>query len=287
MNKDLPDLRLHLSDLKQSYIELESELSVARQVNIKLKEHISSLECQCQSNSQYSRRECLEISGIPDKSDQKDLEDSALNVFRKLDVEIDFSNIEDCHWLLSAGPNHVIIRFSKRKDANRIRRCKKNLKGMDLTSLGIPSPVFINDSLCQYYKMIQRKYKKLLTNKLIDSFWVSHGSIRLRVEDKHRPCTITHISDMEDLFPGNDLLRDEKYIICNYLVFSYVFSLPHNLFLHLTLEQHYMYSQMVAHNQLYFFQDSSCQQCPGLIISELRISLSTSRNAYPKLNYFD
>ena len=223
MNTDLSGLRQDLSDLTQNYIKLELELSVARQVNSKLKEHIVSLESQCWSNSQYSRRECLEISGIPDKTDQKDLEDTALNIFRKLDVEIDSSNIEYCHWLPSKGPKRAIIKFSKRKDANRIRHCKKNLKGMDLTSLGISSPVFINDSLCQYYKMLWRKCKRLLTNKLIDSFWVSNGSIRLRVENEDRWCVITHISDLEDLLPGNDILRDEEWIICSHFVFSYIF----------------------------------------------------------------
>ena len=79
---------------------------------------------------------------------------------------------------------------------------------MDLTSLGISSPIFINDSLCQ--PMLWRTCKKLLTNKFIDSFWVSNGSIRLRVENKDRPCVITHISDLEVLFPGNDILRDEE-----------------------------------------------------------------------------
>ena len=126
-----------------------------------------------------------------------------MNIFRKLDVEIDSSNIEDCHWLPGKGPKRVIIKFKKYKR-------DKYLKGMDLTSLGISSPVFINDSLCQYYKMLWRKCKKLWTNKFIDSFWVSNGSIRLRVEGKDRPCVITNISDFEDLFPGNDILRDEE-----------------------------------------------------------------------------
>ena len=154
MNTDLSRLRQDLSYLKQNYIKLEPERSVARQVNNKLKEHIVSLERQCWSNSQYSRRECLEITGIPDKTDQKDLENTALNIFRKLDVEIDSSNIEDCHWLPSKGPKRAIIKFSKGKDANRIRNCKKNFKGMDLTSLGISSEVFTDDSLGQYYKML-------------------------------------------------------------------------------------------------------------------------------------
>ena len=59
INTDLSGLRQDLSDLKENYIKLESEFSVARQVNNRLQEHIVSLKPQCWSNSHYSRRECL------------------------------------------------------------------------------------------------------------------------------------------------------------------------------------------------------------------------------------
>ena len=76
-------------------------------------EYIAGTARQCWSNSQYSRRECLEITGITDKTDQKDLENTALNIFRKLNVETDSLNIEECHWLPSKGPKRAIIKFSK------------------------------------------------------------------------------------------------------------------------------------------------------------------------------
>ena len=79
MNTDMSGFRQDLWDLKENYIKLESELSVARQVNNKLKKHIVSLERQWWSNSQYSRVECLDITGIPDKTDQQNLENTALN----------------------------------------------------------------------------------------------------------------------------------------------------------------------------------------------------------------
>ena len=108
INTDLLGLRQDLSDLKENYIKLDSEFSVARQVNNKLKEHIVSLERQCWSNSQYSRRECLEITGIPVKTNQKDLENTALDIFRKLDVEIDFSNIEELSLVTEQGAQTYI-----------------------------------------------------------------------------------------------------------------------------------------------------------------------------------
>ena len=67
--------------------------------------------------------------------------------------------------------------------------------------------------------------QKLLTHKFIDSIWVSNRSNRLREDDKDRPCVITHISDLENLFLDNDLLKDEEYIICSHLVVSFIFPL--------------------------------------------------------------
>ena len=46
-------------------------------------------------------------------------------------------------------------------------------------------------------------------NKLIHSFWVTNGSIRLRTVENGRTNEITHLSDLEELFPGNELLSDK------------------------------------------------------------------------------
>ena len=187
---------------------MQSELCVFRQVSSKLREQFVSLERQCWSNCQCSTRECLELSGLPESIENSELKDTVLQLFKKLAVEID-SNIEDCHWLPSKGPKRVIVEFSKRKGANRVWKVKKNLKGIDLSSTGIKSPVYINESLCKYYKMLWRKCKKLCVNKLIHSFWVSNGSIRLKLSDNERSYMITHINDLEEVFPGNEFIRDE------------------------------------------------------------------------------
>ena len=57
--------------------------------------------------------------------------------------------------------------------------------------------------------MLWRKWKSLRTNKLIHSFWVTNGSIRLRTVENVRTNVITHLSNIEELFPGNELLLDK------------------------------------------------------------------------------
>ena len=150
------------------------------------------------------------MTGIPETNDNDTLESTVLKIFEKLEVNVGPSNVEDCHWIsCKIGPKRVMVKVSKREDAFKIRTSKRKLKGMDLTSIGINNPVYINDSLCTYYKMLWRKCKSLRMNKLIHSFWVTNGSIRLRTVENGRTNVITHLSDLEDLFPGNELLSDK------------------------------------------------------------------------------
>ena len=84
-----------------------------------------------------------------------------MNILEKNDVEVHPDLTEDCQWIKSnAGPKEVFIKTSPRKDADKIRRTKEKLKGLDLPSICISSAVFIYDSLCQYYKYLCAKCKK-------------------------------------------------------------------------------------------------------------------------------
>ena len=139
-----------------------------------------------------------------------DLEETTIKIFDKLDVAIDPSNIEDCHWLKSNGPKKVIIKFARRKDANLIWKNKNKLKGMNLCSIGINNPLFINDSICLYYRMLWQKCKILWSNKYIHAFWVSNGTLRLNLAASGRVHVITHSQDLDELFPENELPWDKQ-----------------------------------------------------------------------------
>ena len=123
---------------------------------------------------------------------------------------VDRSNVEDCQCIKSSkGPKMVIVKLSRRKDANKIRLLKKGLKGMNLSSLGINLTVYINDSFCTYYKMLWGKCSKLLLNKYIYSFWVTNGTIKLKPVENGRFYAITDRNDLVELFPDNKILADQ------------------------------------------------------------------------------
>ena len=178
----LNNINQELSELSKNYSRLESELAISKTVTSIQKQQIIALEKQCWCNEHYSRRECLEISGIPSNTRDDKLEETVLEVFQKIDVTIEPENVEACHWLKSdRGGKKAIIKFSKRKDADKVRQAKKKLKTTNLSAMGISQPVFVNDSLCKYYKFLWSKCKKLLNGRFMQRFWISNGTLRLKL----------------------------------------------------------------------------------------------------------
>ena len=72
---------------------------VSKSVDSNLCKKITTLERQFWASNQYSRRECLDFSGIPENIENKDLENLTLKFFEKIDISVDPVNIEDCHWV--------------------------------------------------------------------------------------------------------------------------------------------------------------------------------------------
>ena len=124
---NIDDIKTDLSGWRKYYKKLESDVIIIKQVNTRLCDKMKLLERQCWANKQYSRRECLEISGVPESVTDNDLEGKVLKLLEKIDVEVHPDHIEACHWIKpNAGPKKVITKMPRRKDANKIRRARKN-----------------------------------------------------------------------------------------------------------------------------------------------------------------
>ena len=70
--------------LKENYKKLESEISVSKTVSSLFTEQMNHVERQCCTNAQYSRRECLEVVGIPSSVNINDLEGEVCTFFNKI-----------------------------------------------------------------------------------------------------------------------------------------------------------------------------------------------------------
>ena len=87
---------------------------------------------------QYTRRNNLEISGIPHLFDNK-LEDKVIELCNSLDVPVQKSDIEACHRMFrnegNNRPKKTIVRFTNRRIAEKLKEKRKETTNI-VESLG-------------------------------------------------------------------------------------------------------------------------------------------------------
>ena len=115
-------------------------------------------------------------------------------------------NVEACH-RIGKNNDRVIIKFSKRKECLQVLSVKKDLKNLDMVDIGLPEncKVFVNQSLCPYYKLLWSKSKKLHSMGKIHNFFISNGTIKIKRSEGRSSLAVTHDSDFEKYFPGINL----------------------------------------------------------------------------------
>ena len=129
---------VNLSKLQKRVKKLEEFLEDAE-------ERIYKNEVELNRLNQYTRRENIEIVGIPDSVKQADLEKSVLSIFTSMSIACNSYDIAACHRLSKKKDNQVskntIVRFICRKKVAEILSKKKMLNDDDV----------IKDLGCEYF----------------------------------------------------------------------------------------------------------------------------------------
>ena len=89
----------------------------------------------------------------------------------------------------------VIIKFLRRKDCKQVSQVKKDLKDLNTDGLDLPkgTKIFVNQNLCPYYPILWYKSKRLRSMGIINSFYVSGGTVKFKITENSRPLAITHL----------------------------------------------------------------------------------------------
>ena len=185
--------------------KLRSELDITKNVNSLLSDRLTSLERQFWANAQYSRRECVEISGIPKSMEDNALESTLCKIFDKVGMEINQNLIEACHRIGRQG--NTIVKFTRRKDCQHLLKIKKDLSKLTFEEINLArdTKIFVHQSLCACYRVLWSKSKALHKMGLIFGYFVSNGTIKIRKQENGPTVSISHVSDFEKYFPGVNL----------------------------------------------------------------------------------
>ena len=95
----IESLRDEVKEMNSNFKKLGADVSIVKTVNNLLMKKSVDRERQCWADAQYSRRECLEIAGIPTSIPQQSLEEKVSQIFEAIGISVDKNDIDDCHRL--------------------------------------------------------------------------------------------------------------------------------------------------------------------------------------------
>ena len=176
-------------------------------INNRLVNRVVNVEKNHWQGVQYSRRNNLELFGIPTNVSQEKLEDSVIQILRSIEVEVKPEDIEARHRLdygkneNKDQPKRTIVKFVNRKICDSSMKNRKKLKDTDKTKLGFNEETPINHNLCPYYRRLFGKCRFLQSKGLISSCWTFNGTVTLRIKENDPFTVILHDSDLSKLFP--------------------------------------------------------------------------------------
>ena len=105
----LAGIRNELSEFKKGFEKLVlRKFAVSKHINGMLEKGVINMERQCWSDSQYSRQECLEVTGIPNSTESMDLT-KTVKVFKKLQETVDPANADDRRWIKTSNDSTEVI----------------------------------------------------------------------------------------------------------------------------------------------------------------------------------
>ena len=215
---DLKAIRDSIDELKNNVIrlileenkKLKERVRNIEEINKNLEEDLVDMEVAVAKQDRYSRRNNIEIAGIPDHIDGDQLEDVAIAILNKLDVKCVSHDLEACHRLpltkkekSSGRPKRTVLRFVNRRFSELALASRKKLKGMDLSGIHGDLNNFtitVGDNLGPFDVHLLGMCKHLYSKKKISSCWSWKGTVFLKINENDRPTKVGQKSELFSLF---------------------------------------------------------------------------------------
>ena len=143
---------------------------------------------------QYSRRESLVISGIPDTIGQKQLQQKVLQILSTIGLDLVPDDISACHRLFnppdSQFPAKVVVRFVNRKVVNFCLEHRDELQQQASRQMRLNLRFF--ESLCSKNEETLRICKWLKQENKIYDHYLRNGFVKVVTEENSQPLKIKH-----------------------------------------------------------------------------------------------
>ncbi|XP_070546414.1 uncharacterized protein [Ptychodera flava] len=185
--KEIKEIQLDTVQLKANNDRLQDQLTVTQRELSNTQEELHDLQ-------QYSRRNNIEIHGIPQRNGE-DTNDIVVRVAAAVGVDITPNDIDISHRLPSRqNPNQerhqppaIIVKFVRRSVRNSIYYARKNLRGQTPNQIRIgdnnTNNIYINENLTPTMKRLFHQVNERRKQLKWRFIWTSNGKIFTRKDE--------------------------------------------------------------------------------------------------------
>ena len=202
-------LQDEMNDIQNDFTKFKKGLSKVKNDQTKtyndiddLYERVYSMDCILSECDQYSRRESLVISGIPEYINQQNLEFEVLNILGMIGLyDVSSYQIVACHRLMKKSndkyPARTIVRFTNRKivefcisNRDRVIKIKQELK----------MNIRFYEHLSKSNENILKECQNLHKHELIHSYYIRNGFLKIIINQGDKPIKIINQEILDNLF---------------------------------------------------------------------------------------
>lgn len=194
--------------LKQGMENIEKymkEIDQLKSENTALKSKVANLEARMDEMENYSRRNCLEIQGVPEEKDEV-VTEVVKKIGKALKVNIEESMIDVCHRFgrrtAKQTPRGIMVKFVRRTDKELLMNRRRERRGdFSTRHLDLPTdtPVYLNDSLSPARRWLFAKARQFKKEKHYKYIWLRNGNILMKKEDGSETMEIKTEADLSEL----------------------------------------------------------------------------------------
>lgn len=196
----LQSIKKQLASTEKSVIKQQDEM-------LKLQTKVSEVDAIVDELQQYSRRDCLEISGIP-RLPNDEPNKIIMELGDIIGVQMSESDISVAHRLPDSKKtkDRTIVKFTRRQKKDEFYSRRSRLIGKqstDLPSVEIsprgtkPSRVFINESLTSLRKILLGKINAFKKEHRFKFLWTVNGKVFLRENENSNSFGFTSEAEFE------------------------------------------------------------------------------------------
>ena len=202
----LDNMEILINSLKGEKNELLTKLNNLSQKfetkSSSFKDELYNMQCRITRNEQYSRRESIIISGIPENIHHQYLEENVVYILKEMGMtNIQHYDIAACHRLLknrnSPYPAKTIVKFINRKDAEF---CLRNRDRIIEIRNKINMNLRIYESLCSANEKVLADCHRLKHLGFIEEFYIRNGFVKIVINEGDSPKRIEHIDILKNTF---------------------------------------------------------------------------------------